>query len=63
MSDNKINQLEEVLKLMTKYKVNSVEFEGIKVLKAYHEFPDSTNKKAFPEDNMSDEDMLFMSGS
>ena len=61
MDENKIKQLEEVLKLMTKYKVNSVEVDGIKVEKLYHEFPEQEKKNPKTFDSMTDEEYLFMS--
>ena len=59
--DSKIRQLEEVLKLMTRYKVNSVVIDGVKVEKLYHEFPEDKKKNAKTFDSMTDEEMLFMS--
>jgi hypothetical protein len=62
--DNKIKHLEEILKLMTQYKVNNVEIDGVKVEKLYHSFPEDNkkdNNKTF--ESMTDEDLLFMSGT
>ena len=61
--DSKIKQLEEVLKLMTRYKVNDVEIDGIKVTKCYHEFPENDKKNTKTFDSMTDEEYLFASAT
>jgi hypothetical protein len=61
--DNKIKHLEEILKLMTQYKVNNVEIDGVKVEKLYHEFPEQDKKNVKSYDSMTDEELLFMSSN
>lgn len=56
MDDSKIKQLEQIMALMKKYKVDHVELEDLKINKSYHEFPE---EKAGKVD--TDEDILFYS--
>ena len=58
--DNKIKQLEEIMKLMQKYQVDHVDMDGLKVNKAYHDFASPDDKPGKVE---TDEDLLFYSSA
>ena len=59
--DKEIKHLEEVLKLMSQYKVTNVEMGDLKITKNYHEFPEQDNKNAKSYESMTDDQLLFMS--
>lgn len=58
-----LKQIEELMVLMTKHKIDQIEVEGMKLVKSKHEMPaqnkdnSSFNKRV----NLSDEELLFYS--
>ncbi len=56
--ESKINDLEQIMKLMQLYKIDRVELGDIKVAKSYHEFPQTVENKQEPID---DDEALFYS--